>query len=219
MRVLGILAPVSGAALVAQIIVNLPLTAGLGIGFGSLGGVVAWRVARLSGADRILLARVALAGALAGLAATLAYDASKAVLSTLDPSPYDPFEATRRFGVLLTPAGSAPITQYAVGGAYHLTNGISFGVAYALLFGAAGRRSPRRALATGMAWGLILETFQVALFPGWLGIAFMGEFVAISALSHLVYGAVVGLGSRRLWPDPDDATRSSVALGVGRRPR
>ena len=49
-----------------------------------------------------------------------------------------------------------------------------------------------------MAWGLFLEAFQVALFPNWLGITFYGEFVTISASSHLVYGVILGLACREI---------------------
>ena len=50
--------------------------------------------------------RVVRAGLLAGAAATLVYDLTRTGLSILDPSPYRPFEAIRRFGVGMLPAGA-----------------------------------------------------------------------------------------------------------------
>ena len=49
---------------------------------------------------------------------------------------------------------------------------------------------------TGALWGLFLEAFQLTLYPDWLGIRFVDEFVRISALSHLAYGASLGLIAR-----------------------
>ena len=44
--------------------------------------------------------------------------------------------------------------------------------------------------------GLFLEAFQLTLYPDWLGIRFVDEFVRISALSHIAYGASLGLIAR-----------------------
>lgn len=124
-------------------------------------------------------------GATAGLAATASYDLSKYVLSVLDPSPYNPFEALKVFGVLFV-GQTASGTAIAVSGlGFHVLNGISFGVAYCFFFGSKG-------IWAGMAWGIFLEGFQIALYPGWLDVRWVSEFVQISALSHLVYGAVLG---------------------------
>jgi hypothetical protein len=60
-------------------------------------------------------------------------------------------------------------------------------------------------LATGVAWGLFLETFQLMLYPGWLKIGFLDEFRRISFGAHLVFGAGLGLmvpyGLRRAQPE------------------
>ena len=49
-------------------------------------------------------------------------------------------------------------------------------------------------------WGLFLETFQLTLYPGWLDIRTYSEFATISALSHVVYGATLGLLARAILP-------------------
>ena len=82
----------------------------------------------------------------------------------------------------------------------------------------AGRQSVvRLALASGVGWGLFLETFQLRSTPGWLNITTYKEFVTISFLGHIVYGLVLGaLGHRWLpwaadYDDPADADEASLA--------
>jgi hypothetical protein len=138
------------------------------------------------------------AGAIAGALATVIYDATRAVLSVLDPSPYNPFEAVRQFGLGILPAGSPVLALLAAGLAVHLVNGGSFGVIYAVV---AGRRrlTLRAALATGIVWGLCLEIIQSILYPGWLGITtVLREFLLISSLGHVAYGSSLGLITRQL---------------------
>jgi hypothetical protein len=118
--------------------------------------------------------------------ATAAYDGAKFLLSRGTDSPYNPFEAIRAFGLLLAGPSAPPVAIYAAGTSFHLLNGISFGVAFCFLF-------RRRSLLQGIAWGMFLELFQLTLFPGWLDIRSYREFVQISVLAHLVYGAVLSL--------------------------
>jgi len=165
---------------------GLALTAGvMVISVGSL-----WQ--RSSPMERTRLVRVVRVGLLSGIVATAVYDASKFALSLLDSSPYNPFEAIRVFGVLLAGNSAAPPLLYAAGTAFHLVNGISFGVVYCVLFG-------ERGVPGGIAWGLFLEGFQLTLYPGWLDIRAYREFAQISALSHVAYGATLGLLCRRAW--------------------
>ena len=55
----------------------------------------------------------------------------------------------------------------------------------------------RPSAALGIVWGLVLESFQIALYPDWLGIRFVNEFIAFSALGHVAYGATLGFALRR----------------------
>jgi hypothetical protein len=146
--------------------------------------------------ERRRITRTILVAAAAGFLATIAYDVSKSVLSQLDPSPYNPFEAIRIFGTLIVGPTAGSRLIFFAGGAFHLLNGIAFAVAYGFLFGRDGNTTWRRALATGVGWGLFLETFQLTLFPGWLDIRFYQEFAMISALGHVVYGATLGALAR-----------------------
>lgn len=135
-----------------------------------------------------------------GLSATLIYDVTKTILSQLDPSPFDPFHVIAIFGKLIVGTNADPALITAAGLAFHLVNGTSFGVAYLFLFARDGRTTVRRALLTGVGWGLFLETFQLTLYPGWLDIRLYQEFATISALSHIVYGATLGLLARSVLP-------------------
>jgi hypothetical protein len=134
------------------------------------------------------------AGIIAGALATLLYDVTRTGLSSLDPSPYNPFEAVRRFGLGFVPADASAEATLAAGFVVHFLNGSSFGVIYATF---AGRfaRSIRAAIVGGIGWGLTLEFVQSILYPGWLQITtVLGEFLVISGLGHLAYGVALGVG-------------------------
>jgi hypothetical protein len=205
---LGIGALFSGAALLAYLLARVALPLALAFTTGTLAVAVAFIVWRSNPVRRRRIALTALAGGLAGIAATLAYDASKFVLSHLDPSPFDPFEATRQFGLILVGQSAGEVPTLVAGWAFHLLNGTSFGVAYTFLFGLSAGSSRSRALLSGIAWGLFLEAFQLLLYPGWLGITLVAEFTRISAASHVVYGALLAIGVRaflmnRWWSSVD----------------
>jgi hypothetical protein len=140
--------------------------------------------------------RVVRAGIVVGFVATIIYDVTRTVASTFDPSPYNPFEAIRFFGLGMVPADAPVALIMAAGLAIHLLNGCSFGVIYATV---AGRhvRTWQVALVSGIAWGLTLEFIQSILYPGWLQITtVLNEFLLISGLGHFAYGASLGLGVR-----------------------
>ena len=176
----------SGAALLAHILTGVSLALALVFSAGLLGLAVTIGWSRAKPAARALVRRRAGVGILSGLLATVAYDLSKYGLSQWDPSPYNPFEALRIFGVLLVTSAAPPSLIYVAGAAFHFLNGMSFGVAYSFLFGDKG-------ILAGIVWGLFLELFQLALYPGWLDIRFYQEFAVISAFSHVIYGACLGI--------------------------
>jgi hypothetical protein len=195
-RLIGLFALFSGVALLMNIIGKVSLSWALGGTTLLLLGGFGLALRGQDTESRRWTLRTAAVGAVIGLAATVTYDVTKALLSTLDPSPYNPFEALRIFGQLLLSTDSTALGVFVVGGAFHFLNGTAFAVAYCFLFARDGRSSLRWALLTGMAWGVFLETFQLTLYPGWLSIKFYAEFATISALSHLVYGATVGFLAR-----------------------
>lgn len=189
-RFLGLAATFSGVALVAHITMDASLPLAL-LGFGTLlGFAVAILWSRAAPGRRKWMAHTARAGALGGAAAVLAYDASKWALARIDPSPFNPFEAIPLFGRLFLGTSGGSTAVVVAGTAYHALNGIFFGVAFAFLF-------RRPGIGRGIAWGLFLEAFQLTLYPGWLDSGFYAEFVRISAMSHVVYGATLGDVTRR----------------------
>lgn len=179
----------SGAALVVHILSGVSLRLALAAAAAFLGGagLLVWR--RVDAEQQRWLIRLVKVGLVSGLLATLAYDLIRTVLSQLDTSPYDPFEALWAFGSAIAGPSASPTAVMAAGVAFHLFNGIAFGVAFCLLFRQGG-------VLRGMAWGAVLEVFQLTLYPGWLDIRAYQEFAQISAVSHLAYGATLGWAAR-----------------------
>jgi len=183
----------SGVALFFHILRAAPLPEMLAITWAVGLAVIIAVVARSEPSVRDELLRIGTIGVVAGLASTAAYDASKALLSNLDPAAYNPFEASRIFGEALIGAGWPDPVIRAVGLLYHVSNGTTFGMAFALLLGPWSSRHIGSAILAGVAWGLFLETFQLALYPAWMNIKFLDEFRQVSFGGHVVYGACLGL--------------------------
>lgn len=192
----ALIACFSGIALLAHIFIDVPLyiAFGLMLALAMTGTIVG--LIRTPRAYRRWIGKAVLLGAGVGLAATAIYDGVKWGLSQWDPSPYNPFEAIKVFGVLLLGADStsaavvaSPAVIIATGTALHILNGTCFALGYLFLFG-------RRGWWAGILWGLFLETFQFTLYPSWLGVKLLNEFYTISAVSHIVYGVVLGIGCK-----------------------
>jgi hypothetical protein len=192
----------NGGALLAHIILGIDLSMVLlGLWAAGLLAIVAVIVASDPKGRRAILGGI-LVGSVAGLLATVTYDLSKALLSQLDPAPWNPFEAVHVFGMaLLGPSAPDGVVRVA-GWAFHLTTGTTFGIAFTFLFERWTQRGLGRSVLLGIGWGLFLETFQLILYPGWLNIRFVDEFRQVSFGAHAVFGAVLGLlvptGLRRL---------------------
>jgi hypothetical protein len=133
-----------------------------------------------------------LAGALGGLIGTLGYDLFRIpFVYTTGLQLLAPIES---YGVLLLgAASSSPVTDFA-GWAYHFTNGIGFGIAWAVV--AAGR-----SWLWGIAWAMFLETMTiVSPFAGTYGLIANGQVqwapIILAYLAHIPYGIAVGLFSQ-----------------------
>lgn len=179
-----------GAVLVAIILSSdtliwptLLLIAGTGI----VAGVVA---SQLEPESRAWLGARIRMGLVAGLAATAAYDLVRYLTVALAQWSVHPFAVFALFGKMI--AGqhiSAPLA-YGVGSAFHLVNGLGFAIGYLIVF-----RRPR--IWTAVAWAMVLETVTIIWYPSWLGITALGEFVSMSLIGHLAYGAVLGILGKR----------------------
>jgi hypothetical protein len=180
-----------GAALVMHILVDVSLP--LGLAALALAGASMW-AATWRWAPPALRARLRArvwAGLRAGIVATAAYDLCRYGVVALLAFSFKPFQAWAIFGQLFVGPAASPVAIWAAGAAYHLFNGIGFAVAFALLF-----RRPTWKL--GVVWGVGLELGMATLYPSWLRIAALQEFLAVSAIGHVVYGAVMGGGVQRL---------------------
>jgi hypothetical protein len=196
----------SGAALLVYILAGLSLRwtfVALGLGAAA---VVALVLRRVSASRRRWLLRRIGVGAVAGLLATLAYDAVRLALVEYAGLKLRPFEAWRLFGLALAETENTSTLVFVLGVAFHLCNGTAFGIAYTVAFG-------RKGVWAAIVWALVLETVMVSVYPGWLGLKALDEFLTVSITGHLAYGAVLGWLAKALlentrWGEDD---RSAAA--------
>ena len=186
----------SGAALIVYVLSGISL--GLTLVLLTIGAVVMQlRVHRmLPAARRAELGRRIRVGAMAGCVGIVAYDLSRWLLVHFGHFQFKPFDVFYTFGqamfgqAILGP-GHALWAALTVGIAFHLINGLGFAMAYTVW---AGRRGP----LAGMVFALLLQAVMVAVYPSWLRIQMMGEFLEVSMLGHMAYGAAVGAASQYL---------------------
>lgn len=186
----GICASISLLALLAHVFDVLPMPFFLTF-FGVPSLVLLFALAALG---RWLDARVfvnsLLVGLLGGIAATLAYDVTRLVFRTSGLFDYDGFRSIYIFGSWITSKETTSVQAAIAGWGYHFWNGISFGILYALIVG-------RRHWLYGVAYGAVMEACMLGLFPFFLLVSKRVDFIALSMLGHLVYGAVLGLSAQR----------------------
>jgi hypothetical protein len=116
---------------------------------------------------------------LGGLAATFAYDATRLALRWTGFAG-DPFKSIQAYGLLIAGMGRPVLAAWA-GWAFHVWNGVTFGLFFALAFG-------RPTWLKGILWGLFLELALVATSPTVLRLTIEGELLASSLLGHVAYG-------------------------------
>ncbi len=187
----GTLFLVSGVALLVYVFAGVSLALGLAIGLVVVvtAARIVWRTA--NDRQRARLAVAVTAGAVSGGIATGAYDLSRFLLINITGIQFWPFDIFEIFGrALLGPNTHGPAVALA-GLGYHLLNGVAFGVAYTVWFG-------RRGIVAGVLFALGLEFLMVMVYPGWLNITRTSEFLSVSIVGHLVYGAVLGGTARFL---------------------
>jgi len=186
-RILLIGLPMAGGAgLVVHILADVSLP--LAVGFLALCGAGLWVfvLSRLGPMARAGLRRQARVGLVAGLLGTFAYDLARYATVAVFSMSFKPFHVFSVFGEAFIGSGHSAALTFAVGMAYHISNGTFFGVAYTLTF-------RRPAIWTGVLWGIGLELCMATLYPSWLRIQALGEFLQVSAVGHVVYGSVLWL--------------------------
>jgi hypothetical protein len=189
----------TGAALLIYLISGISLGAAvtLVLAGAMIVGAGIWR--RSASHDRAAVRQTVWAGIPAGVLATTAYDLSRFVLIELTGIQFWPFDIFTIFGQALIGVGYTGSLIAAVGIVYHLANGIGFGIAYTIMFG-------RHGVLAGIVWALLLEVLMVTFYPGWLGLKALNDFLQVSIVGHLVYGAVLGVTARALLQRRERAT-------------
>lgn len=191
-RVHGIVFLVTGAALVIHILLPVPLPLSVVATM-----VVAWTVIWAVSRDTALIGQyrgstLVRTGLVAAVPALLAYDLSRLLVSETVGMSVGPFDAFPHFGSALIGQGAPETLRVIVGTGFHITNGVAFAVAFAIIFRAKG-------VVVGIGWGLFLEVMMLGVYPAWLQIEQLGEFVQLSIVGHVCYGSTLGyLCKRRL---------------------
>jgi hypothetical protein len=177
----ALLAGGSIAALLADIFAVAPMAAVFWfVSVPSMAVLVA--LAALPGVHPDLRRRIRV-GAFAGVVGTLGYDIVRIPFALAGQRVFAPIES---YGMLIADATASSGWTSTLGWLYHLSNGITFGVAYAAV-------AARRHWAWGVAWGLLLESVAVfSPFAVRYGIQGQAVPIAIAYGAHLFYGYPLG---------------------------
>ncbi len=122
-------------------------------------------------------------GAFAGVIGTFGYDIVRIPFALAGQRVFAPIES---YGVLIANASASSGLTSTLGWTYHLSNGVTFGIAYAAI-------AARRPWPWGIVWGLTLES--VAVFsPFAARYGLQGQLVPIMIAygAHVFYGYPVG---------------------------
>jgi hypothetical protein len=140
--------------------------------------------------ERTLLFNRLKVGLVAGAVGLVFYDAARLVVQSTIPLGFNAFMSLPAYGSLMTGKPVSSGAAHAAGWAYHISNGLTFGVIYSVIAG------PAR-WYWGLAWGGILEGAMVVVFPTILKPASFKGFLVVNMIGHAAFGAGVGLWCRR----------------------
>jgi hypothetical protein len=140
--------------------------------------------------NRDLLFNRLIVGVTAGALGLVAYDLMRLFVQLALPVGFDAFFSMRAFGTLMTGQPLASPAALVTGWIYHVSNGLSFGIIYALLAG------PAR-WYWGLVWGLILEIAMLVVYPAVFNPTPRSGFVVVSIVGHAAFGSVVGVWCAR----------------------
>ena len=129
-------------------------------------------------------------GAWGGLLATLVYDGIRLLINLTHLFGYSGFVPILLFGSWITGQPTTSTAAAVAGWTYHYWNGVSFGILYALLVG-------KRHWLFGVLYGVVMECCMLGLFPMFLKVDNRLDFIAVSMIGHVFYGAVLGLAVQR----------------------
>jgi hypothetical protein len=122
-------------------------------------------------------------GAFAGVIGTLGYDIVRIPFALAGQRVFAPIES---YGLLIANASASSGLTSTLGWSYHLSNGVTFGIAYAAI-------AARRPWPWGIAWGLALESVAVfSPFAARYGLQGQLVPIAIAYGAHICYGYPLG---------------------------
>lgn len=129
-------------------------------------------------------------GGLAGAIATIGLEVVRLTGFYLG---YMPGNLPRLMGVLLLDrfALGPSLPSDLAGWAYHFWNGASFGIIYALIFGAS-RRSVAVFYGLALGMGFLVSPVVLSMGVGYFGLGFSKGFPATVLLAHAVFGFLLG---------------------------
>lgn len=133
-----------------------------------------------------------LAGLIGGLVGTLGYDLFRVPFVLAGLRVLAPIDS---YGVLAAGADASSQWTGLLGWIYHVTNGIGFGLAYAML-------APRRQWGWGVLWAMVLETATIVTpFAAEYALRTPEGFklvpIAIAYAAHVPYGLAIGFAVQR----------------------
>lgn len=142
-------------------------------------------------------------GAVGGFVGTLGYDLVRVPFAMAGQRVFAPIES---YGVLIADASTSSELTSFLGWGYHFSNGITFGIAYAVI-------AARRHWLWGVGWGLVLES--VAVFsPFATRYAIAGQVVPILIAygAHVFYGLPLGRLVQRMPALPSRSVTAMLAV-------
>ena len=186
---LGVAALGSGIALLLALVFHAALGTLLVLAIILFSTGLLFRLRTLDTEGRHALTRQIKAGLAAGVAATSAYDLGRMALVAAAHLQYDPFKTFPLFGWLMLGTGVSARAAWFAGTLYHVINGLSFSVAYCLLLGGRG-------WLWGVAFALALEAAMMAVYPQWLTLKPLQDFLIGSLSGHILFGSTLGIVSQ-----------------------
>jgi hypothetical protein len=161
-------------------------------------------MARAHAANHDELRQRLVAGLWAGGLATLAYDLVRLPIAHAG---IPVFKAISYFGTVLLGLSAPTFPSELAGWAYHLSNGVSFGLMYAMLVRQPGPIS-------AVVWGLVLEGIMLLTpYAEVFGYRMDARFLAITVGAHAVYGLVLWIALRPWGFPASKLSTRSVMLG------
>jgi hypothetical protein len=140
--------------------------------------------------DRRLLSNRLATGFVAGVLGLVAYDLIRLVVQDALPLHFNAFAVILAFGHFITGQPTHSAASVAAGWAYHISNGLTFAIAFAVVAG------PAR-WWWGLLFGATLQLAMTTIYPGLFEIRSWTGFVVESVVGHTAYGAVLGLWCQR----------------------